>query len=436
MSSKIDKFVDKIMPVVGKIAGQRHLCAIRDGFIVLMPLIIGASIFVLLNNVVLDSNNGILKSFVNLDKYKEIGVIANNATLGILAILFAFTLSYNLAKSYDEDGVNAGVIGVSVMATMIPQAITIVPEGLKDSITVSGVISSVNISSSGLFLAIIAGLLGTELFIKLSRNEKLKIKLPDAVPYGVSKSFNVMIPSIITLTVFSVLVFFINQISSVSIPELISKLIQAPLQSLVQNPGGMIFITFISNLLWAFGIHGSSILSPITSPTLLAAIQENMNAFNAGLAVPNIVTEPFINSYSLIGGGGCMLSLVIAIFIASKRSDHREIGKLAALPSVFNISEPIMFGLPVVLNPIFILPVVLVPALNLIIAYYVTALGFVSKTVALVPWTTPPVISAFLATGGDYRAAILSTILLVLSVIIYIPFVLMANREQELENKK
>lgn len=436
MSSKIDKFVDKIMPVVGKIAGQRHLCAIRDGFIVLMPLIIGASIFVLLNNVVLDSNNGILKSFVNLDKYKEIGVIANNATLGILAILFAFTLSYNLAKSYDEDGVNAGVIGVSVMATMIPQAITIVPDGLKDSITVSGVISSVNISSSGLFLAIIAGLLGTELFIKLSRNEKLKIKLPDAVPYGVSKSFNVMIPSIITLTVFSVLVFFINQISSVSIPELISKLIQAPLQSLVQNPGGMIFITFISNLLWAFGIHGSSILSPITSPTLLAAIQENMNAFNAGLAVPNIVTEPFINSYSLIGGGGCMLSLVIAIFIASKRSDHREIGKLAALPSVFNISEPIMFGLPVVLNPIFILPVVLVPALNLIIAYYVTALGFVSKTVALVPWTTPPVISAFLATGGDYRAAILSTILLVLSVIIYIPFVLMANREQELENKK
>lgn len=436
MSSKIDKFVDKIMPVVGKIAGQRHLCAIRDGFIVLMPLIIGASIFVLLNNVVLDSNNGILKSFVNLDKYKEIGVIANNATLGILAILFAFTLSYNLAKSYDEDGVNAGVIGVSVMATMIPQAITIVPEGLKDSITVSGVISSVNISSSGLFLAIIAGLLGTELFIKLSRNEKLKIKLPDAVPYGVSKSFNVMIPSIITLTVFSVLVFFINQISSVSIPELISKLIQAPLQSLVQNPGGMIFITFISNLLWAFGIHGSSILSPITSPTLLAAIQENMNAFNAGLAVPNIVTEPFINSYSLIGGGGCMLSLVIAIFIASKRSDHREIGKLAALPSVFNISEPIMFGLPVVLNPIFILPVVLVPALNLIIAYYVTALGFVSKTVALVPWTTPPVISAFLATGGDYRAAILSIILLVLSVIIYIPFVLMANREQELENKK
>ncbi|MGL5870051.1 PTS sugar transporter subunit IIC [Clostridium chrysemydis] len=436
MSSKIDKFVDKIMPVVGKIAGQRHLCAIRDGFIVLMPLIIGASIFVLLNNVVLDSNNGILKSFVNLDKYKEIGVIANNATLGILAILFAFTLSYNLAKSYDEDGVNAGVIGVSVMATMIPQAITIVPDGFKDSITVSGVISSVNISSSGLFLAIIAGLLGTELFIKLSRNEKLKIKLPDAVPYGVSKSFNVMIPSIITLTVFSVLVFFINQISSVSIPELISKLIQAPLQSLVQNPGGMIFITFISNLLWAFGIHGSSILSPITSPTLLAAIQENMNAFNAGLAVPNIVTEPFINSYSLIGGGGCMLSLVIAIFIASKRSDHREIGKLAALPSVFNISEPIMFGLPVVLNPIFILPVVLVPALNLIIAYYVTALGFVSKTVALVPWTTPPVISAFLATGGDYRAAILSIILLVLSVIIYIPFVLMANREQELENKK
>lgn len=429
MGSRIDKFVDKIMPVVGKIAGQRHLCAIRDGFIALMPLIITASVFVLLNSIILDSSNGILKGIANFDKYKEIGVIANNATLGILAILLAFTLSYNLAKSYSQDGLSEAVIGVACMATLLPQAITLVPNGASEAITLSGVISNSNISSSGLFLAIIGGILGTELFIRLSRNEKLKIKLPESVPYGVAKSFNVMIPSIITITLFATLVFIINLVSNESIPDLITKVIQAPLQNLVQTSLGMIVITTISNLLWAFGIHGSSILSPITSPTFLAAMQENMDAYSAGIEIPHIVTEQFINSYSLLGGGGCIIALIIAIFISSKREEYKQIAKLGTLPSIFNISEPVMFGLPVVLNPIFILPVVLVPAINLIIAYYATSIGLVEKTVAMVPWTTPPVLSAFLATGGDWKAGVLSFLLLVLSVLIYIPFVLMSNKE-------
>ena len=435
MNSKINKFVDKIMPIASKISGQRHLCAVRDGFVTLMPLIISASMFILLNSIVLNSNNGIIGRFINLDKYLEIGGIVSNASLGILALLFAFTMSYNLAKSYNEDGLSAGVMGVACMMTLIPQAITMTPAGLDEAVTISGVISGSNISSSGIFLAMIAGLLGTELFIKLSKNDKLKISLPDTVPYGVAKSFNVMIPSMITITVFAIVVFGINMVSSVTIPELITKIIQTPLQNVVQTSAGVILITTVSNLLWAFGIHGSSILSPLTTPTFLAAIQENMDAFNAGLPVPNVVTEQFINSYSLLGGGGCIIALIIAVFIVSKRAEQRKIATLGMLPSVFNISEPIMFGMPVVLNPIFMIPVVLVPAINLIIAYYATSTGLVEKTVAIVPWTTPPVISAYLATGGDWRAALLSVILLVLSILIYIPFVMISNKQQEFEDQ-
>lgn len=430
MSKKVEKMLDKMMPVVEKIASQRHLCAIRDGFIALMPLIIAASFFVLINSVVLNSTNGIFSSFVDLGKYTAIGGQISNATLGILAILFAFTLSYNLAKSYDEDGLSAGVMGVSIFVVMLPAVSNIVPNGATEAVQISGVLTQTNTSSTGLFLAIIAGLLGTELFIKLAKNKKLKISLPETVPYGVAKSFNVMIPSIITLTIFAVLVFIINTVSSVSIPDLVTKIIQTPLQNVVQGAGGLLLITFFQNLLWAFGLHGSSILGPIMSPTLLTAIQENMTAYQAGLEVPHIVTDPFINSFSIMGGGGCTIGLIIAIFLVSKRAEYKKIAKLSSLPGVFNINEPIMFGLPVVLNPILAIPVVLVPAINLLIAYYATSFGLISKTVVIVPWTTPPVISAFLATGGDYRAALLAAGLLVLGIFIYIPFVMLTNNER------
>src|SRR5699024_3327513 len=159
-----------------------------------------------------------------------------------------------------------------------------------------------------------------------------------------------------------------------------------------------------------------------------ASIQENIDAFRAGTEIPNIVTKPFIDSFAMLGGGGFTLALMIAIFIASRRTDYREVTKFAFIPGLVNSNEPLMFGFPVILNPIFALPLIFVPIININIAYVATSLGLISKTVVLVPWTTPPVVSAFLSTSGDWRAALLAVLLIILSVIIYLPFVMAPNR--------
>ena len=161
---------------------------------------------------------------------------------------------------------------------------------------------------------------------------------------------------------------------------------------------------------------------------MLESIQENMQAFELGKDIPNIVTEPFVGSFGLLGGGGCVLALLIAIFIVAHRKEQKDVARLAIVPSLFNIAEPVMFGLPVVMNPIFMIPAAVIPSINLIIAYFATSVGLIGRTVAAAPWITPPVIQAWLSTGGNVPAGILAALLLVLDVVLYIPFVMASNK--------
>lgn len=423
-SSKISSW---LTPVAMKFSNQRHLCAIRDGFVVLMPLVIVSSFFILINNVILDSNNGILRNIVDLSRYQAIGNQVYNGTLGFLSILIAFTVAYKLSESYGEDGLISGIISVAVLVTMFPSTLEIVPIGADKPVEVMGAISQNETSATGLLFAIISALVGTEIFLRLQKNNKFKISLPDTVPLAVSKSFSALIPAFITLTLFGVIVFIIESLFGFGLQDLVVKLIQKPLSAVFQGMIGINIVMLFQNLLWSLGIHGTFVLGPITEPTLLVAIQENINAFNVGLDIPNIVTKPFIDSFAMLGGGGCTIGLIIAILIASKREEDKGIAKLSIAPGLFNINEPLMFGLPVILNPILAIPLILVPLINLNIAYIATRLGLISKTVVMVPWTTPPILSAYLSTAGDWRAAVLAALLIGISIIVYLPFVMATN---------
>lgn len=422
----MQKFAEKISELLGPIASkfstQRHLVAIRDGFIAVMPLVIVGSFFVLINNVFLDSTNGLLNNLGNFDKYKEIGLSAYYATLGFLSIFLAFGVGYKLSKEYELDQLGSGFIAVASVLALMPTSMKVSGE------TIFGVFSETYTSAIGLFVAIFGSILAIELLRLLKKVDALKIKMPESVPPTVAKSFNLLIPAIIVLTVFSLVSFGATNLIGLNVYEIVSKVIQTPIQAVFQGLPGIVMVLFFQNLLWGFGLHGAFILSPITEPTLLAAIQENMTAYQAGLDIPNIVTKPFLDAFSFAGGGGFTIGLLIAIFLVSKREDYRSIGKLSAVPSCFNINEPLIFGLPVVFNPILMIPLVLVPVINVIIAYLFTSAGLISKTVVMVPWTTPPVISAYLATGGDFRAALLALGLIVLSVILYMPFVIADNK--------
>lgn len=430
----VDRLSEKMLPIVSKMSSQRHLLAIRDSFIVTMPLVMAASVMVLLNALIF--SNATVQRILDLSPLAELASIVNNGTMSILAIIVCYNIGWNLATHYIQTGViddpsfspvHAGILSTAVMFILMPLSSTVT---LMDGNTAeaTGVFLQSLTSSSGLATAMIAALVSTELFIKLAKMKSFKIRMPEGVPPAVATSFNSLVPEIVVILFFSVVVFTLNHTTGLNVPQLIELAIQTPLKAFVLSVPGILFLQFFSDFLWVFGIHGSSILAPIRQAPLLQSIQENMDAFSVGKEIPNIITEPFTNAFGLIGGGGCILPLVIAILWASKRQEQRSIAKFGLTTCLFNITEPIMFGLPVVMNPMYMVPCAIIPFINLIIAYAATSLGIISKTVAAAPWITPPVIQSFIATGDDIRAAVLTVILIVLDVFLFLPFVLAANK--------
>ncbi|EGP5310994.1 PTS sugar transporter subunit IIC [Enterococcus faecium] len=430
----VDRLSEKMLPIVSKMSSQRHLLAIRDSFIVTMPLVMAASVMVLLNALIF--SNATVQRILDLSPLAELASIVNNGTMSILAIIVCYNIGWNLATHYIQTGViddpsfspvHAGILSTAVMFILMPLSSTAT---LMDGNTAeaTGVFLQSLTSSSGLATAMIAALVSTELFIKLAKMKSFKIRMPEGVPPAVATSFNSLVPEIVVILFFSVVVFTLNHTTGLNVPQLIELAIQTPLKAFVLSVPGILFLQFFSDFLWVFGMHGSSILAPIRQAPLLQSIQENMDAFSVGKEIPNIITEPFTNAFGLIGGGGCILPLVIAILWASKRQEQRSIAKFGLTTCLFNITEPIMFGLPVVMNPIYMIPCAIIPSINLVIAYAATSLGIISKTVAAAPWITPPVIQAFIATGGDIRAAVLTVILIILDVFLFLPFVLAANK--------
>ncbi|HLQ82787.1 MAG TPA: PTS sugar transporter subunit IIC [Pseudogracilibacillus sp.] len=427
MINEENKFIERLLSGANKFSSQRHISAVRDGFIDLMPLTIIASFWVLINNMLLNPETGLLNFIPNIGMFTEIGGYVYNATLGILAILIAFTTGSRLSKSYGQEGFVGGYTGVASFVTLLPS--TVMVNNLEgDSFEAGGVLTQALTSATGMFLAIIASLIGVTLISKLSEIEKLKIKMPESVPPTIAKSFNVLIPIFIVTLLLAVFQFVVVMTFDTNIPDLITTFFQTPLVGSLQTLPGILLYVFLSNLLWAFGIHGTSILGSIGEPLMLTALQENIDALNAGNELPHIVTKPFIDAFGWMGGGGNLISLVIAILIISKREDYRTITKIGLIPSLFNISEPLMFGIPVVFNPLLAIPLILVPSITITIAYIATNIGLISKTAAMIPWTTPPIISGFLATGGDWRAVILQILLIILGTLIYMPFVRMTNK--------
>ncbi len=430
----VDRLSEKMLPIVSKMSSQRHLLAIRDSFIVTMPLVMAASVMVLLNALIF--SNATVQRILDLSPLAELASIVNNGTMSILAIIVCYNIGWNSATHYIQTGViddplfspvHAGILSTAVMFILMPLSSTVT---LMDGNTAeaTGVFLQSLTSSSGLATAMIAALVSTELFIKLAKMKSFKIRMPEGVPPAVATSFNSLVPEIVVILFFSVVVFTLNHTTGLNVPQLIELAIQTPLKAFVLSVPGILFLQFFSDFLWVFGMHGSSILAPIRQAPLLQSIQENMDAFSVGKEIPNIITEPFTNAFGLIGGGGCILPLVIAILWASKRQEQRSIAKFGLTTCLFNITEPIMFGLPVVMNPMYMLPCAIIPFINLIIAYAATSLGIISKTVAAAPWITPPVIQSFIATGDDIRAAVLTVILIVLDVFLFLPFVLAANK--------
>lgn len=427
MNAIMDKLAEKMLPLAQKLSANRYLAAIRDSFVTVLPMIIGCSIFTLLNCVFLGEGNYFDQWFgIQCNAIVDMGNAICSAGMNVLALLLVFLIAKHLGDSYKEDSMTMAVTAVVCF-------LVITPFGSSDE--AGEFLRTYYLGAAGFFTAFISAIGTVEIMRRLMKVKALIIKMPDSVPSGIARSFNGMVPVILTMIIFGIVRLLTNALG-MPLNDLIFNWIQQPLSAVITSPIGLVVIYGFYMLLWGFGIHSAYIIGPIIEPIYLANLTANVELINRGVAATNILTKPFTDSLMFMGGAGNMLALIIAIFIISKRKDYRDIAKLGFAPAIFNISEPIMFGLPVVMNPILIIPMVLVTIVSLFIGYIATLTGFMGFTYVLTPWTTPPIIGAFLSTGGNIGAAITSLVCLVVSVLIYMPFVKVMDKEIDVEGEK
>jgi len=424
-TANMQSFVDKFVDFSARLANQVHLRSLRDAFAAVMPIFILAGLAVLVNNVVFP---WILEG-ETLVRFKVWGEAVINGTLNIAALLIAPMTAWSLARNRNFDNpVSAVVIALSSYIMMMPMHLEVVPDGAKAAVTVSQMLSFANIGSTGIFAGVIIGLLSTELFIRIAIIEKLNISLGENVPPAVGKSFSALIPTIITLSTFAVIAAVLANVLHTDLIHLITTLIQQPLRLINTSLPGTIFIYSFGNFLFTLGIHQSVVNGVILEPFLLINTNENMLAFANGQPIPHIINNIFVPTFGMIGGTGSTISLLLAIFIFSRQKSAKQVARLSISPGLFNINEPVIFGLPIVFNLPLMIPFVLLPAIGIYFAWLCTTLGWMSRCVVMIPWTTPPILSAWLATAGDWRAVVVQLIIIIFGVFFYLPFLKIAER--------
>lgn len=366
--------LQKVAAFSGKIAANPYVRSVQSGFVAILPVLILSSVATLLNAFIFN-DGGILSTVLDagmLATVRQVFTAAINASSNMLAIVVAAGIAYNLAKikGYKNE-LGCIIMAVVAMFMLMPTTIDVT----VDDVTVAGtnIFSTAYAGSGGMLTAIVVGLAGTSLFIWLSSNKKLQIKMPAGVPDATVKAFNEVIPTVIVGAVFGLVALACNM-AGMSIYDLIRSLIQAPLKGIAMSPLGYAFIMGLGNLAFSVGIH-SQVITQVVMPFEVANYAENVAALNAGLDIPNIISSGFWTYTYRLGGSGCILALVIAVFLVGRRRQTREVAKTGLIPALFNIGEPMIFGMPIVFNPILIIPFVLASVATVLVAYGVTAMG-------------------------------------------------------------
>ena len=300
-------------------------------------------------------------------------------------------------------------------------------QGKNLSVTFNGIIPGDQINARGYFTAILIGFLSVIIFCKVM-NRDWTIKLPDSVPPAIMKPFLSIIPAAIAMYVVGIVTYLFNQLTGELMIDWIYKVLQSPLLSLSQSFWAVLLIVFLNKIFWFFGLHGGNVLAPVMSSLFGVTMLANLDAYQAGHAIPYMWTDNSFGAFVWFDAIG----VAIAILWQSRNKHYREVAKLGIFPMMFNIGEPVMYGLPIVLNPIMFIPFVLTPMIMVTVAYFATSFGLVAPVTQNVTWVMPPILYGFFATAFDWRAIILSIINIAISTFIYLPFVKIASKQEEL----
>lgn len=414
MNRLFEKMDQTLMPLATKITSNRYLMSLCDGMVLSMPLLIVGSMLLVVTEFPVEGYQAFMGNLFG-DGWKWFSDAGVSASIGLIAIFSIIGISSALAKTYGEDPVVAAVLSLAAYFTVLIQ----IEEGgfaVKD------------FGAKGLFAGMVTAFLATELYCRILKRNII-IRMPDGVPPAIAKSFAALIPSAVILIVFLGIRFLFANTSYESLNNFVLQVLQLPLTGLTCTFGGIMIATFCSHFLWFFGIHGASIVGAVTGPMFQAAGVENLEAFKANLPYSNIVTQQFNDIFQTYGGVGSTLALALLLAFYCKSKQLKTLGKLTLAPGIFGINEPLVYGLPLVLNPIMAIPFFLCPLINVSLAYFAMKLGLISLTTGVqITWSTPPIISGILGTN-DFRAAILQAICILISFVIYFPFIRVLDKK-------
>lgn len=418
---------NKISELAYRMNQNIHLSIIRDTFVQIMPLTMIASFSFLGTILITSRTTGLaaLNGFEFLENFSIIFNTINYAGLNLISIYTAFIMGQLYGEHYESGGKITGLLSVMAYVSISPVFTSVKIDGTAH--IVSGVLPNAVTNAQGLFLAMLVAFGTSLIFRKLIKVKSLQIKLPDSVPANIFSAFNILIPAFITIIVV-VFIGFIPVITTKTyLGDLIYKIIQTPLQNVANSTMGVVIITFASLIFWAVGIHGNQVISPIRAPITAAALAANVAAVQAGTLPNQPFTMTFWFSFISLGGSGITISLLAAILVFSKREEYRQIAKLSAVPGLFGINEPAIFGLPIVLNPTLIIPFVISGCVAAAIAMVAHSIGFLTASVISIPFGLPILVSGFV--GYGINGVIVQAIILVVSFIIYGPFVKLSNKQ-------
>lgn len=428
------EFLEKyLMGPMAKVSAWRPVRAIVAAGRASIPFTIVGSMFLVLSVI----PQAFPVSFIetiwenSIDKLSPLYLQAYNCTMGILSLYFAIVIGYEYTKIFvDEEDLNVDpVYGalLSVFAFFLTIPELVISNNTFDYLNVDG--ATINgwtiggnsldrLSTSGMFTAVLMSILAVQLYKTCIR---WAVKMPDAVPEGVSRSFS----ALISAAVVAIVVLIINGVF-VALGTDIYNVVAIPfgfVKNIANSWIGIVVIYLLVHALWIVGINGANIVMGLVTPILLANMAENANGAQIAYA------GEFTSSYVTMGGSGAMLLACVWLAFAARSSQLKMLGRAAMGPAIFNINEPLIFGLPVVYNPILALPFMIAPIVAATIGYWSIKLGFAAVSIMQTPWQTPIGLGAYVGSGGSIGALITALLCAVASFIIWYPFLKMYDNQ-------
>lgn len=421
---------DYVLPLAARLGQVRWLVALKNAFVSVIPITMAGSLAVLIKSLVEIANDqlGWHALTVALKPILSISQIVWRGTFSLFALFLAVALGYQLAKTFEANRPAGAIISLSCFMMSVANLVKTKVDG--DAIIVRQAFDIEQFSTAGIFTAILFGSLGFGIYLICYR-ARIILPLHTNYPHAEMSAFEALLPGLIAIFSVGGINYLFQLITGKYFGDWLLQAIQIPLVKIGQGFGLVLLVTLLIQIFWFFGINGLGVMAPILDSIWLTAQNINVTAVKAGKIAPMIWGRASFDVFAWFGGTGGTLPLIIAILLFSKKVQDRTVAKVTLAPGVFNIGEPVILGLPVVLNPIYLIPFLLAPVVNVAFAYWMTVMGLVNPVQVAIPTFMPPIIGPFLACNYDWRAIVVSLLNIGISLLIWMPFIFAANKLAE-----